>query len=486
MKFDRLVSLLLESEEISKNIKNKNPNEVWKVAQDIRKNIQDYPDLNLASVYANMEVDYPPYINRSKMNNDVYIPIEDKFYRISISDFATFARKKQRDEKHITPINAIGYVRHVRNQAHSASQMQKVAELYKMRRSEQEIEEETVAIKKWERTKKPLSKDEKENVMSFYKIGTPEIYRYLLETTYDRPKHPAEMPNEFRHLPRLLLNELLYNKKTPVDLAIESSRQTNHQMGTFKGVEFNMTGNVRILDYETHRNTNLIPSRKEAMKWLGDLSDYMIPENEYDVHSRYNLKNFPSWLIEESGIGNHWHREIDLSFQSWLTFRWFVHNINSKFFYRPIVQHIQGRRVEILPLDQVSHILDADLVNGVKTSPENAFRNASDREAKDFHESNKDKQFNSAYGREYQDTKNAKVVQNVAALKKEGQRMNHCVGGYGPSCLSGRSLIISLPNSTAELNPKTLDVYQHRGYGNDSPPPKDEIDLQEWIALNSK
>lgn len=47
---DFFYKYLTESAEVVSNIKSRNPKEIWKVAQDMRKHPEDYPDLNLADL----------------------------------------------------------------------------------------------------------------------------------------------------------------------------------------------------------------------------------------------------------------------------------------------------------------------------------------------------------------------------------------------------------------------------------------------------
>lgn len=46
MNFKSFFKYFLESREVIGNIKNKNPAEIWKVAQDMRKNPEDYSDID--------------------------------------------------------------------------------------------------------------------------------------------------------------------------------------------------------------------------------------------------------------------------------------------------------------------------------------------------------------------------------------------------------------------------------------------------------
>jgi hypothetical protein len=66
------------------------------------------------------------------------------------------------------------------------------------------------------------------------------------------------------------------------------------------------------------------------------------------------------------------------------------------------------------------------------------------------------------------------------ALALEGQRMQHCVGGYSISCFLGESHIISMRDSddrslstleitTDKYNDRYFKIIQHKGHGNRTP-----------------
>lgn len=89
------------------------------------------------------------------------------------------------------------------------------------------------------------------------------------------------------------------------------------------------------------------------------------------------------------------------------------------------------------------------------------------------------------------------VVQliTVAALRQEGSRMHHCVGGYSGLVRQGH-LLISLrghtagQSSTAQLNwnryNMCLDIYQHMGFANAKPPKEHTAALRSAVSKNGE
>jgi len=75
-------------------------------------------------------------------------------------------------------------------------------------------------------------------------------------------------------------------------------------------------------------------------------------------------------------------------------------------------------------------------------------------------------------------------------LTKEGQRLNHCVAGYGESHATGKTAIFFIrrvadpfdPYYTLELNEKKLEVKQNRGRNNCARTPEVTVFEEEWLA----
>lgn len=568
MQFNRLYELLCENydddedtiipevdrrTQIAKNLEKRSPQDVWKVAQDIRKNIGDYPDLEIAEVldHASKTVkrkyqkELDDEQNNARVGNELYDKYEAQplfrawyrssvlsvidekrnlifliqkrggrawdgygymkkhlIHKLSLDEVKTHQKRWKNANLELAACSIARTVenhfndtdRRIKQEQKKAGEanMQKIENFYKMRTELYKMHEIGNSKKKMEKMT-DITPADKNFLMNHFKIGTPEIYRFLIEHSYNIPKHPHEIAEGLHGLPRNMLNEIVEDGKTPLDITKYYSRFTD--MGeelndNGNDVSFEINGFARVLNTDSNQGTNHALNKKEAYEWMKYVaSKYQEQKNKFKRRS-YNssnialVENFPSYYLRKFINEQNTNEERDFSFQSWMTMRWFAHNIKSAYFWKEMTVHGPAAQEEtFIPGNYLSKIQDADLVNGLKTSPENAFRNAGEREARDFEEKNKEQEF--TYDRQFTDTENVKVVRNTNTLKHEGQRLSHCVGGYGPSCLSKRSLILSLPNSTAELDPINLTVYQHRGTRNASPPEHDKKFLKDWIYLNS-
>jgi hypothetical protein len=321
-------------------------------------------------------------------------------------------------------------------------------------------------------TKYKFDKKDFVTIFKLYDIKTSDIYRALIQTSFDLPKHPSEIPKELHNIPRHLLTALYYHNASPILLAKDSARGGTTDLTSYEQHYVSKWIRITSPDLAVEHQ----PTKKEAYAWLVDLG-------KVNNKSKDRITNFPSWLYSETtGIP-----EDDLpniSFQSWLTFRWFLYNHKSVYFTKTQeVYGPAGRVDKVEPMSIITKIQDVDLTNGVKTSPAKAYQNSAERLAKEWEKRNQNTTFVN-YPRQYKDTPHVRVVWSVEELRDEGERLNHCVGGYGPSCERGTSLILRLANSTAELDPKTLNIYQHRGTSNSSPPSEDIEHLKEWLDLN--
>lgn len=67
----------------------------------------------------------------------------------------------------------------------------------------------------------------------------------------------------------------------------------------------------------------------------------------------------------------------------------------------------------------------------------------------------------------------AGLLLSAAELAAEGRVLEHCVASYVPYVRRGESVIVGLcvlgHRSTVELDPRTVDVRQHKGPGNEAP-----------------
>jgi len=130
-------------------------------------------------------------------------------------------------------------------------------------------------------------------------------------------------------------------------------------------------------------------------------------------------------------------------------------------------------RLEFRMIDRIDEIQDVDLVRGVSTSVDDAFRHASERLGAAWLETaagdHRVLAYPPARWRLYPCMR-ALVTQ--AMLAREGQEMGHCVGGYSYAVERGQSVILALNvaghRSTAEVAPEGR-VIQHRAMHNGEP-----------------
>lgn len=532
MNFKSFFKYFLESREVIGNIKNKNPTEIWKVAQDMRKNPEDYSDIDLFDIIAytqNRKEDVPSVSKFHGLRNSAVrfehgdylytkpsdtFPImkfkksllkelrkdTEKLYgriegysgedsislpemaRIYITDFYD----KIEQQKHT--IGRMMYYMGSTNDINITVDKEKIAERMEVAKKKvKKLEHRYEEMKK-------LSNEDMILIFKRYNITAPDIYHYLINRTFDKPKHPSEIPEDYKNLPEMVLFNMFYKGKTPKMFAKDSAVTAGRSSGITKDLK--LSGIVRILDNNETENE---PTDRESHLWLkyinGNVKEQMAGNKiRYLFDTDTVHANFPTFMLynildSENFPEDKWTEIVvnvaDFSFKNWTTFRWFLHNIKSSFFYKKKDVHGPGGQVQIFePLKHVVHITKEDLPNGIKTSPEKAFESVGKRKAEEYKNSNKNKEFNN-YNRTFQDTENVQVLYSQTALDYEGERMSHCVSGYGGSCESGRSLILRLPNSTAELNPHTLEIYQHMSTNNTTPPESDRKDLEEWIKLNS-
>jgi hypothetical protein len=355
------------------------------------------------------------------------------------------------------------------------------------------------------------------NLFGYFKVTSPDINMYLTKTLYGYTIHPSDMDKRLLGLSDDLLTKIYRQGKTPVELAIQSCAMRNTSLWNTTGFR----GEHGVLNVGPNEIT-----RKEAYEWLigcaqnireraqerrkklekvakekgmsyEEILDYLAIKDDKPIN-KYII-NFPTYIIrqraKEIGVSQLYSEEvyseevyshganISLSFNNMSVFRWFVKNMKSTYFWKEQVAHGPARQHRTFkPIELIVNIHAEDLVNGLKTSPEIAFQHSAEREAKKYEVSDAVRfdRYN-----DFKDSKFVKVLRTQGDLKREGEALQHCVGGYGDSCLSGRSLIVSLPKSTAELNPTDLSVYQHYGKGNSKPPQEDVEHLKEWIKFNS-
>jgi len=336
--------------------------------------------------------------------------------------------------------------------------------------------------------REPLTDKEWYKIFKENNITTSYIYEILIQTKYDSPVHPELIDKQLKFLPYNVLQKIYISGESPVKLAIQSC--THRNKGWFsEGPHGVIHSGIQNPEYGIPYQ----PTKKEAYNWLLYNSNKGKQYDNSDARNSMTLLNWPSYMIklacEKTGVDYLDLTDSQLlSFADMLALRWFCFNIKSTFWNKERTVHGPAGESRLFkPLAHVVHITGADLPNGLKTSPEKAFEQLNERKRKEQDEKYaKDEDIKFDTYPQYQPLPGVQVITNQKQLKIEGERMNHCVGGYGNSCTMGSSLILALPNSTAELDPKTLRVYQHFGMTNSDPDDSDVELLKQWIALNKK
>lgn len=526
MNFSSFFKHFIESREVINNIEKKSPVEIWKVAQDMRQNPQDYPDIDLFDIigYTQDRKQEETPVNgfhglrnsAVRFEHDGYLytkpadifPImkfkkslleelrndSDRLYgrigniddvslpemaRIYISDF----HNKIDNEKRI-----IDRIKYYMDKGNVSVSKEQIARMQTAKKKLKKLEYKYKEMQK-------LSKEDMILIFKRYNITAPDIYHYLINRTFSKPKHPSEIPEDYKNLPEMVLYNMFYKGKTPKMFAKNSAKFTGGRHSDIT-TDLKINGMVRILDNEETENE---PTDRESHLWMKYINDNVVEQmknkpRRFLFDSDVVHRNFPTFALFNAALNTENFPNVkkgeiiaigDFSFRNWTTFRWFLYNIKSSFFYKKRYVHGPGGQVQLFePLKHVVHITKEDLPNGLKTSPEKAFESVGRRKAEEYKNSNKNIEFVN-YPRTYKDTENVQVLYSQNALDFEGDRMAHCVSGYGSSCEKGGSLILRLPKSTAELNPGTLAIFQHMGYDNTKPPESDRKDLMEWIKLNS-
>jgi hypothetical protein len=139
----------------------------------------------------------------------------------------------------------------------------------------------------------------------------------------------------------------------------------------------------------------------------------------------------------------------------------------------PHGEEIHGRLI-----DRVDEISARDLVRGEKTGVREAFERAAKRRYEQWQKENEKKHEPLAPTPAwYRPIRCARLLMRSAALIAEGKDMQHCVGSYAPYVRSQQSVIVSICvrardgvyRSTVELDRRTLQIRQHKGYRNSEP-----------------
>lgn len=306
-----------------------------------------------------------------------------------------------------------------------------------------------------------IGNEDWKTVFSQYAITVPTIYRCLVESIYKTPVHPEQMDSKLHGLPYNLAKDLYRRGKNPKKMAAENCN-----------VDFTVNyGDDPSYNYEEDF-AKYGPTKSEAYEWLIECAKNNSPVN----YTRWKL-----------GLNPHTRQDwrtstaYSLEFPSYKVFRWFDKNKMSTYFKKEITLHgPQNTTIKFLPLDHIINLRNSDFgtANDLKISPEKVFTRLQDRIIHKYNELAKDK-FN--IKNTYKKIPGVNVIDNMGSLEYERDRMKHCVKTYAKSASLGEIILLSLPNSTAELHPDTLKVYQHKGAENADPPKTDYYLLDKWI-----
>jgi hypothetical protein len=136
-------------------------------------------------------------------------------------------------------------------------------------------------------------------------------------------------------------------------------------------------------------------------------------------------------------------------------------------------------------IDRIDEIQDVDLVRGISTSVDDAFRHASERLGAEWLESAAgDYRVLAGLPARWRLYPCMRALVTPAALAQEGHEMGHCVGGYSYAVEQGQSVILALNvaghRSTAEVAPDGR-LIQHRAMHNGEPHPLCETVLSRFL-----
>jgi len=144
-----------------------------------------------------------------------------------------------------------------------------------------------------------------------------------------------------------------------------------------------------------------------------------------------------------------------------------VKNKNSIQFEKTFAEYgAAGQQRQYTYIDLINNLTEADLPNGDKTSLPKAFESVKTRLSEQARQQIEKKI--AVSNRTFpiiphlsKETDRVKILKNEKSLYEEGNRMDHCVAGYGDACSNidtktglPKSLIVSTGTATAELNPQ--------------------------------
>jgi len=220
----------------------------------------------------------------------------------------------------------------------------------------------------------------------------------------------------------------------------------------------------------------------------------ILGERPVDLAPGLTKREARAWLCNGAPPVAEWYLEqhevpgavYDLAVARWLVARWRKPE-QREALERPRAEVIAGQRIEGCYLDRVDELRRGDLT----TSVEATFRRAARRLTRQMERALESRgEPLRAPPRWWRPVRCARLLLSGQDLVREGRALDHCVGVYADSVRSGRSVLIGIcvlgQRSTAELDPETLHVRQHRGYGNGEPPALCqralEVCLRRWRA----
>ncbi len=161
---------------------------------------------------------------------------------------------------------------------------------------------------------------------------------------------------------------------------------------------------------------------------------------------------------------------VDLRVAMWLVARWHCAEQRAAL-ERPRREVVAGQAIEGRYLDRVDELRPSDLVDSV----DGTFRRAAERLTRQLERALESRgEPLRAAPRWWRPVRCARLLLSGSDLVREGRALRHCVGTYAEAVRSGHSVIVGLcvlgQRSTVELDPRTLEVRQHRGLGNGAPP----------------
>jgi len=208
-------------------------------------------------------------------------------------------------------------------------------------------------------------------------------------------------------------------------------------------------------------------TRAEAHRWMLDGARQTPTEWLCARHSLPTVRSMPvaRWLLSVRRRG-----------------QWSV-LIRERSVHGPGGQTLLGRYI-----DRVDEIQDEDLDRGASTGVERAYEHAVQRSGSQWLERARgDLRILAPLPTGWRFPMRVQPIRTPAALVREGEEMDHCVGGYARAVERGQSIVVSIRafghRSTAELSPSG-QVLQHHGPRNEAPHPVCEAVLAHFLARN--